>query len=171
MPTSTVRYYERIGLLVAPARTSTGYRNYDEHAADRLLFIHRARTIGLSCDQIAELLAVWRGVDCSGTRARVADLIDEKQADIARRIGELAALSTQLRDVRLVLGASPAPNSCRPDLLCCLPSGQITVVPLDSVGRPGPSSKPSIGSAAGDHRAVVRTRLAARARLLESAPG
>ena len=56
MPTSTVRYYERIGLLAAPARTTAGYRDYDEDAAARLLFVHRARTMGLSCDQIATLL-------------------------------------------------------------------------------------------------------------------
>jgi DNA-binding transcriptional MerR regulator len=136
VPTSTVRYYERIGLLGTPARTPAGYRDYDENAVGRLLFVHRARTIGLSCDQTAELLTVWRGVDCSGARSRVADLIDEKQADIAERIAELAAFSAQLRDVRMMLDASPAPPTCRADLLCCLPSAQITVVPLDSVGHP-----------------------------------
>lgn len=136
VPTSTVRYYERIGLLGAPARTPAGYRDYDEKAAGRLLFVHRARTIGLSCDQIAELLKVWRGVDCSGARSRVAELIDEKQADIAGRLAELTAFSAQLREVRTVLDSSPAPPTCRTDLGCCLPSGQITVVPLDSVGIP-----------------------------------
>jgi DNA-binding transcriptional MerR regulator len=54
VPTSTVRYYERIGLLYAPARTGSGYRAYDEDSATRLLFVTRARRLGLSCDQIAE---------------------------------------------------------------------------------------------------------------------
>jgi hypothetical protein len=35
---STVRYYERVGLLAAPARTASGYRDYDETDAARLLF-------------------------------------------------------------------------------------------------------------------------------------
>ena len=30
VPTSTVRYYERVGLLAVPARTASGYRDYDE---------------------------------------------------------------------------------------------------------------------------------------------
>ena len=43
VPTSTVRYYERVGLLALPARTPSGYRDYGEDAAARLLFIARAR--------------------------------------------------------------------------------------------------------------------------------
>ena len=46
MPTSTVRYYERIGLLGPPARTGSGYRDYGEDSATLLLFVHRARRMG-----------------------------------------------------------------------------------------------------------------------------
>ena len=49
VPTSTVRYYERVGLLGAPGRTGSGYRDYDEDDAARLLFVARARHLGLSC--------------------------------------------------------------------------------------------------------------------------
>ena len=52
VPTSTVRYYERVGLLGAPGRTGSGYRDYDEDDAARLLFVTRARHMGLSCGQI-----------------------------------------------------------------------------------------------------------------------
>ena len=55
VPTSTVRYYERVGLLAAPHRTSSGYRDYQEDAAARLLFIARARRMGLSCEQLSSL--------------------------------------------------------------------------------------------------------------------
>src|SRR5690349_14852259 len=43
VPTSTVRYYERVGLLGQPARTSSGYRDYGEDEATRLVFVSRAR--------------------------------------------------------------------------------------------------------------------------------
>src|SRR5688572_16787533 len=43
VPVSTVRYYERIGLLGAPTRTGSGYRDYDDESATRLLFVSRAR--------------------------------------------------------------------------------------------------------------------------------
>ena len=54
VPVSTVRYYERIGLLPDPVRTGSGYREYDEGAATRLLFVSRARRLGLGCEQIAD---------------------------------------------------------------------------------------------------------------------
>ena len=54
VPASTVRYYERVGLMALPARTASGYRDYGEDAAARLLFITRARRMGLSCEQITD---------------------------------------------------------------------------------------------------------------------
>ena len=64
---STVRYYERIGLLAEPARTDSGYREYDNDAATRLLFVTRARKLGLTCEQIVELLPIWDGTNCTST--------------------------------------------------------------------------------------------------------
>ena len=71
VPTSTVRYYERVGLLALPARTSSGYRDYGEDAAARLLFIARARRMGLSCEQITSLIPVWAGTNCAAAHDRV----------------------------------------------------------------------------------------------------
>ena len=70
VPVSTVRYYERIGLLQAPERTDSGYRDYDEDSATRLLFVSRARGLGIGCEQIADLLPAWRGSDCGSARDR-----------------------------------------------------------------------------------------------------
>ena len=64
---STVRYYERIGLVPRPGRTPSGYRDYDEDAAARLLFVTRAKRIGLTLEQIAALLPFWDGVHCATT--------------------------------------------------------------------------------------------------------
>src|SRR5689334_20281701 len=72
VPTSTVRYYERVGLLATPARTPSGYRDYDDTAAAQLLFIARARKMGLSCDQVAELLPIWAGTNCGAAQERVS---------------------------------------------------------------------------------------------------
>src|SRR4051794_21073026 len=110
VPTSTVRYYERVGLLDAPTRTASGYRDYDDDAAARLLFVSRGRKMGLSCDQIAELLPVWAGTDCGAARERVSHLIDDKKADIAQRIAELESFVAQLDLVRTALEASPPPE-------------------------------------------------------------
>lgn len=123
VPTSTVRYYERIGLLGAPARTASGYRDYGEDAGNRLLFVSRARGMGLSCEQIAELLPVWGGADCTAARERVGLLIADKQAVIAERITQLQDFAARLDRVRAELETSPPPPACRTDLSCCVPAG------------------------------------------------
>ena len=133
MPTSTVRYYERIGLLGRPERTGSGYRDYGTDSETLLLFVHRARTMGLSCEQVSQLLPVWGGVDCQATQQRVRGLIDDKQAEIAKRIDELQEFAAGLDRVRAALEASPPPAACRTDLSCCVPSGPV-VVPIELIG-------------------------------------
>lgn len=54
----TVRYYERRGLLSAPARTSSGYRRYEPDAVARLRFIRRAQSLGFTLHEIEDLLAL-----------------------------------------------------------------------------------------------------------------
>ncbi len=52
----TIRYYERIGLLPPARRTANGYRAYTRTEVERLGFILKARAIGLSLDEIGEIL-------------------------------------------------------------------------------------------------------------------
>jgi DNA-binding transcriptional MerR regulator len=118
---STVRYYERIGLMPAPGRTASGYREYDADAAARLLFVTRAKRIGLTLEQIADLVAVWNGANCSATHDRMTTLIETKRADVVNRIRELEQFGNQLDEVRATLDEHPPPESCRPDLSCCVP--------------------------------------------------
>jgi DNA-binding transcriptional MerR regulator len=130
VPTSTVRYYERIGLLPLPDRTPSGYRDYDDPAAAQLLFITRGRRMGLSCDQLADLLPVWNGTNCAGAHERVTELIGEKRREIRERIAELERFDTQLEAVGVALDESPPPAACRTDLSCCVPDagdGPVTV--------------------------------------------
>ena len=119
VPTSTVRYYERVGLMAVPARTASGYRDYADDAAARLRFITRARRMGLSCEQITALIPVWAGTNCGAAHERVGRLVDEKQAEIAERIAELEQFSAQLDVVRASLDAEPplAAVPQRPHLL------------------------------------------------------
>ena len=54
----TVRWYEKIGLLPAPARSSGNYRLYGPEHLRRLSFIRRGRALGFTVDQIRDLLAL-----------------------------------------------------------------------------------------------------------------
>lgn len=135
VPVTTVRYYERIGLLGDPPRTASGYREYDDVAANRLLFVARARGLGLSCEQIIDLLPVWDGANCSGAHARVLGLIADKQAEIRAKVAELRAFAAQLEDVRADLEASSPPAACRTDLSCCVPRGPADLLQIELAPR------------------------------------
>lgn len=124
IPTSSVRYYERIGLLVPPDRTKSGYRDYGDDDAARLLFITRARKMGLSCEQIVDLLPIWGGANCGAAHERVSELISEKKREIATQIAELKLFAKQLDAVRTELESSPPPQACRTDLSCCMPESE-----------------------------------------------
>lgn len=45
--TRTIRYYEQVGVLPPAKRTPAGYRQYEQRAVERLLFVRRARALGL----------------------------------------------------------------------------------------------------------------------------
>lgn len=86
----TVRYYEREGLMPAPRRRASGYRDYDAGAVERLRFIRRARELGFSLDDIRELLALSadreRGVKGVKQRAEVRLAAVEHQIAALRRV-------------------------------------------------------------------------------------
>ena len=52
----TIRFYEKIGLLAAPARTNGNYRDYSQRHLARLSFIRRARDLGFTLDQVRALI-------------------------------------------------------------------------------------------------------------------
>lgn len=60
VPVSTIRYYERIGLLSPTARSDAGYRQYNEKAVDEVRFIRRAQALGFTLPEIAGLLGLSR---------------------------------------------------------------------------------------------------------------
>lgn len=90
----TVRYYERIGLLAAPARTAGNYRSYGPDHLSRLSFIRRSRDLGFSIDQVRALL------DLSDDRDRSCNAVDaiarEHLAEVERKIADLRALRREL---------------------------------------------------------------------------
>lgn len=55
-----IRYYEQVGLIAPPLRTQSGYRVYQDSDIHALRFIRRARDLGFTVEQIAELMQLWR---------------------------------------------------------------------------------------------------------------
>ncbi len=92
----TIRFYEREGLLAAPSRTASGYRQYPPETAERLGFIRRAKALGFSLAEIQELLHL---ANPTGDRARVKTLADHKLAEIDQRVEELQRMRRALSEL------------------------------------------------------------------------
>jgi Cu(I)-responsive transcriptional regulator len=90
----TIRYYERIGLLPAPARTSGNYRLYAPSHLERLSFIRRGRDLGFSLDEVRALLGL--SDDRSQPCAEVDRIARLHLAEVKRKIRDLTALRTEL---------------------------------------------------------------------------
>lgn len=103
----TIRFYERIGLLLKPSRTSGGRRLYDVAASRRLGFIRRARELGFSIEEIRALIALSSS---EGSCADVHALTIRHLADVRAKISDLKKLERTLSQTaeRCSRNASPA---------------------------------------------------------------
>jgi DNA-binding transcriptional MerR regulator len=93
----TIRYYESIGILSAPRRTPNGYRDYSEQDLERARFVAGIRSLDLSLDEIAEILAMRdrREAPCR----TLLDLIEQKANQIEERIRLLRQMEIDLRQL------------------------------------------------------------------------
>ncbi len=90
----TIRYYEQIGLLPVPARTSGNQRRYSRVQADRLAFIRHARELGFPLVAIRELLSLS---DDPEQPCGAVDRIAHNQLQaVERRIERLTVLKAEL---------------------------------------------------------------------------
>jgi DNA-binding transcriptional MerR regulator len=86
----TLRYYERLGLLPAPARTASGYRQYPDGAVMRVRLIRNAVRFGFALKDVARFLHVR---DAGGVPCRqVRDYAQQLATEIDTRIRELVAM-------------------------------------------------------------------------------
>lgn len=92
----TIRYYEEIGLLPAPARRDGGQRSYDDSDRRRLTFIRQCREFGFPIEQVRSLVALTEDDDRSCMEARS---IAQVHVDAVReRLAELKGLERRLTD-------------------------------------------------------------------------
>lgn len=93
--TDTLRFYEKSGLLSPVSRTESGYRLYDIDAVEQIQFILRGKEIGLSLDEIQELLAI-RTEARLHTCAEVKSITQRKLNEIDRKIETLTRVRRSL---------------------------------------------------------------------------
>ena len=89
---STLRYYEREGLVCPKARSRAGYRLYARAALEQLRFIRAGQAIGFSLDDIKALLALDQRTSCK----QVQSLIEQRMADVDTKLANLRRVRSTL---------------------------------------------------------------------------
>jgi MerR family copper efflux transcriptional regulator len=97
VPTKTIRYYESVGLIPPAARSDNGYRHYSEVDVQTLRFIQRARQLGFTVEDVAQLLELWR--DKARASADVKALARRHIEQVEAKLGELESIRRVLQDL------------------------------------------------------------------------
>ncbi len=107
----TIRYYEASGVLPEADRSRSGYRIYGSGDVDRIAFVSQAQTLGLSLEEIVEILNI---IDDGGEPCpHVLGLLSARLEEIRERIRGLRELEARLEE-RLARGESATSGSgCR----------------------------------------------------------
>lgn len=103
-----IRHYEAIGLIAAPARRESGYRDYSDRDVHALTFIARARDLGFPVPEIAKLLALWR--DQGRSSAEVRELALARIAQLRAKEREIAAMRATLEQLALSCHGDDRPD-------------------------------------------------------------
>jgi len=140
VPVDTIRHYEKAGLLGAPRRTGSGYRDYAAADVERLRFVRHCRDLDMSLDEVRELLDFLDHPrpDCSAADAVVRNHL----AHVRERLAALRRLERQL--VRLV-GACSHP---RPQERCGI---VMALSAPDAAPNAAPDARPARRAARGVH--------------------
>lgn len=134
VPRSTLRFYERRGILPPPARTPSGYRAYKPDAVDHVRFVRKAQAVGLRLADVREILHT--SAEGRSPCGQVGRRLEARLREVERELAELEALRDTLRDALRRMEAEPA----RPGPRCA-------VIEALELGEGPASAHPSGGEA------------------------
>lgn len=103
-----IRYYEQIGLIPPAERTESGYRLYRESDVHTLRFIRRARDLGFSLEDIAELLGLWH--DRSRHSSDVKALALRHVETLESKIREMQSMADTIRELAACCAGDERPD-------------------------------------------------------------
>lgn len=92
-----IRHYEKIGLIPAPPRRDSGYRDYSDADVARLRFVAHARDLGFPIEEIRALLGLW--LDRSRSSADVKALAAARAEELGRKAQALEQMRATLLDL------------------------------------------------------------------------
>lgn len=86
LTTQAIRYYEKLGLIESPRRSNKGYRLYSSPTVTRLQLIQHAQKLGLSLNQIKELLEIDNLKDST---IALNQIINDRLQDLERQLKQI----------------------------------------------------------------------------------
>jgi DNA-binding transcriptional MerR regulator len=92
----TIRYYESRGLLEQPPRSEGGYRLYGPEEAARLRFVQRAKLLGLTLEEIKELVELAVRCNEGEIVPRLEEVLEAKLEETEAKMAELSAFLQNL---------------------------------------------------------------------------
>lgn len=124
--TRTVRHYHHLGLLPEPRRLPNGYRTYGLRDAVALARIRRLAELGMSLEEIRDVLADDRGRE-------LREVLEELDADLARQQEEIAARRARLAELlaKAELGPDATVSPGMAEVLRALPAPELRIVEID----------------------------------------
>jgi MerR family transcriptional regulator, copper efflux regulator len=96
LPVKRIHYYERRGLLEPPPRSAAGYRLYGTEEVARLEFVKRAKLLGLTLEEIRELVALATRCNEGQIVPRLEEVLDAKLEETEQKVAELSAFRENL---------------------------------------------------------------------------
>lgn len=104
----TIRYYERHGIMPAPARSAGGHRMYDEDHVKRLGFVRRCRDLGFGLDSVRDMLRMVD--DDSVTCEQVKRVAESHLADVRAKLADLKRMERSLSETVARCDGGEAPD-------------------------------------------------------------
>lgn len=103
----TVRFYERVGVLPEPARTASGYRDYEPGTVERIRLTRQLQAIGFTLGDAVDALAAHDagGATCESERWRLEAVlarVDAKLAELTQLRGRIVQAQEACADGRCV---------------------------------------------------------------------
>ncbi|MEP4888879.1 MAG: Cd(II)/Pb(II)-responsive transcriptional regulator [Aliiglaciecola sp.] len=106
----TIRFYEKQGLLKQPMRSASNYREYDDGALKQLTFIRQCRSLGISINEIKQLIVLREQPDKSCES--VNQMVKQHIKEVSKRLDELTHLQTVLTDIAASCSAGHSIGEC-----------------------------------------------------------
>lgn len=111
VPVSTVRFYERRGILRPESRSQANYRRYSQVSLEKLRLIRASKHLGLSLKDVRELLGVIDSPQCPCREIEM--VVKRRLSDVQQRLKDLRRIERTLARALRACACDDKPGFCK----------------------------------------------------------